>query len=203
MKLISQAKMFALTATSAVALLAASSAHAQFGGSGTPAQETVTIGVTVDNLLDLTVDSDVVFGTVASYVDDTDLGTLTIAPDGTVTGSTTTDGFVVVADDSTATAGQITIVGAAPNSTLNIHPVTTNQPENAGESFNVTQYTFEIGASSTNTTSGTNTTLTADGDFATDETLLIGIQLTQNSTGADYLMADGAFNGDFTIDIGY
>ena len=197
--------MFALTATSAVALLAASSAHAQFGGSGTPAQETVTIGVTVDNVLDLTVDQNIEFGTVAAYADVDATDDLIIDTGGTISTTQNTDGFVYVVDNSAAQAGQITIVGAAPNSTLNVHPVTTTAPTDGTSTFTVTDYTTELVGGGTNAdiTSGTNVTHTADADFATDEVIRIGVHLTTPTSGADRLLSDGVYAGAFTIDIGY
>lgn len=171
---------------------------------GSPVSRTFTLDVENDRVLDTTVNNDLQLGTVAAYAEMGSAAPLTLTPLGNITGGTDGNAFTIISDQSSVTAGEISISGVAPNATINYHIQTQSVPTGPmGHQFLIDSYQViaNNGSPVTGIASGDNNVFTSDGNYNTDETLNIGIVLTTpNMTG---LLADGAYNGSFTIDIGY
>ena len=171
---------------------------------GIPVSETFPIDVENDRVLDTNVISNIEMGTVAAYAEAGRAAPLTITPFGTLIAGTDGNAFTIISDQSSTSPGEISITGVAPNATINYHIQTQTPPSGPlGHQFIIDSYQVSAnnGAPVTGINSGDNNTFTADANYSTDETLNIGLILTTpNMTG---LMADGNYNGSFTIDIGY
>lgn len=171
--------------------------------------ETTTATVTVQNAFTLTEDTGLSFGTItASRVSGTP-SAIVLSPDGTAV-APTADNIRVLAAGAPAT---YTIAGAAPftnlEASVSVDTVTLENASAPGSNpdFILSAFTISDGTGTAPIDSSGLGTFTAGTALTTDVnggmSLSIGGTLTQDGVGADALLTDGDYTGQFTLTVQY
>ncbi len=178
---------------------------AVFSGAANAQTSNVTVGVTVQNTLTLTVVDNVDFGIVAAISDAVDTATLAIdaTTDALVPTTTGAPAVFAVVDNTTAQGGLITVEDGADGATINITINNVINPVSGANAFTLNGFeTSYNGAATAARTAGTPFTATFASAFAAGvNTLDIGAAIVTQTAVALY--PDAVYAGSFDVVFSY
>lgn len=167
---------------------------------------TMDASVVVSNLLTLTEDAQMNFGTIAAFKDTlaANVASVVLNPDGTLgTPTNSAPAVIAVIDPALASEAQITVTDGAPNATINIEIDNVVAPVSGGNSFTLTAFrTSWNGAAATLQTVGTPFPQVYADNAGAGSVLQIGATLgTAAGPGAQY--TDATYAGTFDVIFAY